>query len=311
VQIASSMRRRETNSTYANDGASPVTTHWTYRKVGAGDLQQGDILKKTDALSSILREVHPHYLKADYTHFIVLTQSCDLVQRDGGACKSRYLSIAAVRPFDLTVQRALERYQESQFERILNACSQKHRSQVSQLLTRILNNNEHDFFYLHEDVELGITANSCAFLQLSIALRAMHYETCVAARIASLTEIFAAKLGWLVGNLYSRVGTEDWVPDRVTQPEFSSRIKSILDDACLWVDHEQLGIAIRQASTDLLSKGEPALRDHLDSCARPSRRERIVRAIEQVLTNEVGEQEARRLVAIVTNDPTFATLVKG
>jgi len=54
-----------------------------------------------------------------------------------------------------------------------------------------------------------VKVDLCAFLLLSIALRAEHYGALLEAKIAQLDDIFAAKLGWLTGNLYSRVGTPD------------------------------------------------------------------------------------------------------
>ena len=45
---------------------------------------------------------------------------------------------------------------------------------------------------------------------MSIALKAAaHYDVCLKAKIAQLDHVFAAKVGWLTGNLYSRVATPD------------------------------------------------------------------------------------------------------
>lgn len=46
-------------------------------------LCQGDILEKTDDLIAILKEVHPYFLNESYKYFMVLSQSCDLVRRNG------------------------------------------------------------------------------------------------------------------------------------------------------------------------------------------------------------------------------------
>src|SRR6266567_6106288 len=92
-----------------------VPTHWTY-KSPEGDLCQGDVLKKTDVIRAVLEQVHPHYLKDDYTHFVVLTQTCDLVRREGGRCGSRYITLAAVRPLEVAVRRELLKYQKSELE---------------------------------------------------------------------------------------------------------------------------------------------------------------------------------------------------
>jgi len=293
-------------------GTESASSHWTYvRSKPGADLVQGDLLRKTDALRAILTEVHPHYLKDDYTHFIVLTQTCDLVRRDGAPCKARYVSLAAVRPLDLVVKRALEKFQSSDLERISNACSEKYRSAMLDFLRKVFNNNEHDFFYLHEDVTFGLTPSSCAFLQLSIALRAwQHYPMLLEARIGSLSEIFGAKLGWLVGNLYSRVGTEDWVPEHETKMEFNERLHRVLDDSCWWVEEEQLKTAIKNATPELLARGPSAIREHVKTSARTPRRERLLLAIERILiANGVSQDTARATVGVLRSDPEIKSLM--
>ncbi|BAC47429.1 bsr2164 [Bradyrhizobium diazoefficiens USDA 110] len=45
----------------------------------------------------------------------------------------------------------------------------------------------------------------------------LHLATCVAAKILQLTDTFQAKLGWLVGQMYSPVGTQDMDADKATK----------------------------------------------------------------------------------------------
>ena len=50
------------------------------------ELSQGDILKRTPELDEILAKVHPHFHQhRKNLYFMVLTQSCDLVIRNGEA----------------------------------------------------------------------------------------------------------------------------------------------------------------------------------------------------------------------------------
>ena len=77
---------------------------------------------------------------------------------------------------------------------------------------KLLNNNHPEYFYLAEDVDCHLSEACVAFLKLAIPIKSEHYDRCLAARISQLKEIFQAKLGWLAGNIYSRVGTPDWVP---------------------------------------------------------------------------------------------------
>jgi hypothetical protein len=77
------------------------------------------------------------------------------------------------------------------------------------LLERLLHNTEDGFFFLKKDSHPELIEDLCVFLALSVAIRADQYEACLTAKIAQMDHIFAAKVGWLVGNLYSRIGTPD------------------------------------------------------------------------------------------------------
>lgn len=160
------------------------TLFFTYARPSDADLQQGDILKRTPEIQSILEKFHPYYFGRDsYTHFIVLTQSCDLVRRNGQHPKSRYITLAAVRPLNIVVERELEKYQ-SELAKLAMVCKDSSREKLSQFVEQLLNNNASDFFYLHPQPELGFSEPSCAFLRLSVSLKSVdHYEICHAARL--------------------------------------------------------------------------------------------------------------------------------
>src|SRR5436305_1697461 len=114
--------------------------HFTYVKP-SGDLYQGDLLRRTDAVEAILKEVHPHYLDAEYKLFMVLTQTCDLVRRGKEkSCNSRYIEIATVRSVDVALQRQLVKYQEN-IDAVADVCSDKFRGRMVDFAKSLLNNN--------------------------------------------------------------------------------------------------------------------------------------------------------------------------
>jgi hypothetical protein len=115
-------------------------------------------------------------------------------------------------------------------------------------LRKLLNNNIHEYFYLAEDVELQIEVPHVAFLALSVAIKAEHYDLCLNARFAQLAEIFQAKLGRLVGDYYSRVATPDWVPTACgNEEEFGEYIDELLKGAkIVWVTEKCLAILSRE-----------------------------------------------------------------
>lgn len=211
--------------------------HFTYQKP-EGDLQQGDLLEISDNLCNVLKDIHPYYAShPDYSFLMVLTQSCDLVRHKGEACKSKYITVAAVRPLGTALKREVSKYQRSSVERNGNLCSDSNREYVEGFLAKLLNNNLDGYFFLEEDPDALIHDPHVAFLALSVALKAeLHYRSCLAARVAQLSRLFQAKLGMLVGNLYSRVGTPAWVPKYASEEEFKDRIERTLDNLCYWVD---------------------------------------------------------------------------
>ncbi|MEX5219607.1 MAG: hypothetical protein NW701_17390 [Nitrospira sp.] len=293
-----------------NPTSTPV--FFTYRQNTSSDLEQGDLLSKTPHLMEVLKPIHPYYLKDDYTHFLVLTQSCDLVRRKD-KCKARYVTIAAVRPLDLVIRREIEKVQDG-FEQAGMVCSISLKSKITQFVGRLLNNNEPEFFYLNSEPSLGLPYPHCAFLRLSVSLKSSHYATCLNSRLLSLKEVFQAKLGWLVGNMYSRVGTEDWVPTVVSEDGFKEKIDSILDSTCQWVEEKKLKLAKSSASADLISMGQQAIRDHIAATKLPNSTELVADTVIKVLA-DMGKissaDESRRIKNRLTNNPVFATHTKA
>ncbi|MDM8568840.1 hypothetical protein QUF50_04900 [Thiotrichales bacterium HSG1] len=101
--------------------------------------------------------------------------------------------------------------------------------------------NDKNHFFLKAYPDKSLSKDSCTFLHLSIAIRAyQHYDLCLSAKIIELENNFQSKLGWLVGNLYSRVGTEDQVPRCFSeQSDFNKHIEEILNSNVAWVKQHQ------------------------------------------------------------------------
>jgi hypothetical protein len=187
-----------------------MPTHYVYREPNKKVLCQGDILSKTETILKHLQDFHPYYADHDdYKFFMVLTQSCDLVRRDGKFCASPYITMAAVRPVETVLLREAAKRQDP-WQKPARVISAKERENLLRFLASLIDNNKERYFYVHSDVECGIDLNCCAFLQLAVTLKAEHYQTCLDAKICELDETFQAKLGHLIGHMYNRVGTTEW-----------------------------------------------------------------------------------------------------
>lgn len=217
--------------------------HWTYsrREIGS-DLQQGDLLAPTIELKEILRDVHPHFCADKYTGFVVTTQTCDLVRRKGKSSKAQYINIAIVRSLKETTTRFFEKILKPVEKGIFRKSDQ---GDAKEFLHRLFNQNEQalGLFYFHNDADIELGDHSVAFLRIVITLKIEHYSTLVDARKGGLTPEFQAKIGWLVGNLYSRTATSDWSDQEggIKELEFLEKLylnEHIPDLGPVWLDDD-------------------------------------------------------------------------
>ena len=246
-----------------------MALHWTYSPIEPGsDLQQGDILARTDELLGVLSDVHAYFCDERYLAFLVVTQSCDLVRRKEDACKARHISLAVIREMDHvlpTLVREIGGYKDTT---ILKAES---KLEVKEFVSRVLDQNEQarGLFYLHPSLDAGIAVGSVAFLRVTITLRQEHYALLQRCRVGRVEPEFANKLGWLVGNLYSRIGTPDW-SDKESGEAKEAIVKRYLSDAIpesSWVPESWITAAESQDFDLGAVPGNPA--DHLKQFAPP------------------------------------------
>jgi len=295
--------------------------HFTY-DAADGDLKQGDLIARSPELETVLKDIHPHYANKDSnTHFLVLTQTCDLVLgRGGDPCKSRYISIAPVRPLSDLLGRQIEKAEESGFDLSIPVCTTKSKVRMQQFLERLFNNNESAYFYLHQEPAVGLTTPSCAYLRLSIALKAsLHYEKLLKARVVSLNDTFQAKLGWLTGQMYSRVGTQDWEAS-----EMKALVKDCLNETVFWVD-EKKRKEILNAVADWKTKNEGRdlntveLEGLINSLIK--RKQQVIERVSFVLTEakelsplfesgQLTERELSKIKRRLEQDPQLSSLLK-
>jgi hypothetical protein len=222
-----------------------MPVHWTYDAFEPiADLAQGDIIEPTPELQVVLRNVHPHFLDPKYVSFMVLSQSCDLVRRAG--YRRQPINLCVIRELNSIAARLLELRCGSTIDGLFRLESQ---NDARQFLDRVINQNEQivGLFYLHPDADAGISTASVALLRVAIALRTEHYDALISSRRGRLRPEFQAKLGWLIGNLYSRVGTEDWHESSSRQIAQDQIINDVLS-----------GLAVEWASSQALKKAKKA-----------------------------------------------------
>lgn len=286
-----------------------------------GELKQGDIILRTDRVDSLLDEVHPHFLNRKYTAFMVLTQTCDLVRRSRKRCKSPYINVAVVRPLEDVVCPFLDRVCDT-----VRVCGktvegvyvEETRHKAKQFLGRVINQNEQGLglFYLHEDHDLAkIAVPSVALLQVTIALRSReHYQTLREARSASLNPLFQSKLGWLTGNLFSRVATPDW-----KAAEREELVASFLgedggsDTNPRWVSQESVNAA-NKAQLDIETMSPEQVTAELARHQPPPRAEQAIDRVLATVGDLLGiadEAVLQRIAGRLRNDLEFLSVLRG
>lgn len=257
--------------------------HFTYEpRLLSDDLQQGDVISITDTLREILRSTFPSFDDPDkYQRFAVLTQTCDLVRRprygsEEPVCNASYITLAAMRPLPVILEREVAKYQSDDIERQNRLCRLKHKQKLEQFVERLLNNNADGYFFYHETGD-AVPQPMCAVLPVSIALRSEHYNICNTARMVGLKDVFQAKLGWLLGNCYSRVATEDWVPNTLTRSEFNKKVATIAKANYAWADNISMKELKKAISEEKIKPDSMTIADFLTQI--PSRTENILSLI--------------------------------
>lgn len=237
-------------------------------------LRQGDLLLRTARVREALSQGHQHYANHPaYTHFLVLTQSCDLAVRVGGRFRAPYITICAAKPLSAYLDKKLaDAFAERDPIRVGRSAMYKGAEGV---IKRLISNTSEEVFFLDALVAPSVSEPLCAFLQLSIALKAEHYDALLKAKQAEMTDIFSAKVGWMTGNLYSRVATPDLYETDPAMAEAYERqlIDDLLQQNTEWLDTRQVKEYRKQLKALAATKGTPVsaqeARDIALACPKP------------------------------------------
>ena len=285
-----------------------MADHYIYVDPDKSLLCQGDILERTPELFKLLSRVHPHYAEhPSYKYFVVITQTCDLVWRDGHPPTSPYITIAAARPVEEAIQREAKKHQDW-WETPLGLLDSNEFNQMVLFTESLLDNNISNYFYLHEDLSLGISGQHCAFLALAITLKMENYEVCREAKIAQIQEVFRAKLGWLVGNMYSRVGTPDW-DEHYGKNNSRKEASQLISDNFAQVSNEVKKRAIKELGErkNLNSCSPEEIFEQIKNTSTASRLKRFSERLSQLFEEEIRVVEPirGRLIHDLSNDSSL------
>mgnify|MGYP003573616146 CR=1 FL=1 len=67
------------------------------------------------------------------------------------------------------------------------------------------------YFYLHPESTISLKDASVIDLRTILSLRStLHYDQLLKSRVSSINEEYSNKLGWMLGNMFSRVPLYEW-----------------------------------------------------------------------------------------------------
>ncbi len=198
--------------------------HWTYRQEMPKVLSQGDVLsvsKVKEEVGESFSAVHPNLFDAPF--LLLCTQSCDIANN-----KARVLSLAPCTPiedwlFDHIAGPLNDSPKRTMAE--FGYASTKAREKAYEWLRRLINNDQPDLFFLFEDPAIGLQESVAADLRKKTYLALGDKDKLLTCRVASLNDEFRARLAWMLGEMYARVGTRDW-----PKPELKSMTESLLSN---------------------------------------------------------------------------------
>ena len=288
--------------------------HFTYKAdADMKSLCQGDVLNITAELAEVLRNIHPYFLNEQYKYFMVLSQSCDLVRRNGKNCKTPYITLAAIRSYDSFLEKTLLKEKFAENVGGLLLMDEKKKEKAYQLIERIYNNTEPEYFFLYKEDALEFPESMITYLKVSIALKSQeHYDKCLAAKKLELSDEFKAKLGWLVGNMYSRVGTADW-EGIMTAQERKELLNNDLASKCIIGSKEQLKILKAE-----LAKKSEMIHNHEEAASFVSdtyiqtKYEKAMSIIEEIFqtsSKKIPKEEKEKLLNAIKSRSTLKTLL--
>lgn len=172
-------------------------------------LAQGDVIRRTPELDGCFEGTHPFGADASVpTYLVVVTQSCDLVK---SRLKIPHITLAPAKPFSVAVESFLQEEERQISGSSVPYYPQRALTKVEDLVRRYLQNTVSDYFFLPEAGHPDLAVDLVVFLRSKIFVDVNNYDTLAGAKIAELADVFRAKLGWLVGDMYSRVATPDFL----------------------------------------------------------------------------------------------------
>ena len=188
-------------------------------------------------------------------------------------------------------------------------------------MERHINNTEPEYFFLPKSGNPNIPEDLLVFLRLTVALRKEHYDVLASAKIAELADIFQAKLGWLKGNIYSRVATPDIEERDVNAAEIKRQFfdSYVPKDELVWLSNLQADLLRKLVKTKSSTEGRDLTTEEvLDIIENDIPEDTQIVAnniVERLIKNKLIERDdqesATKFARAIANESSFKSVVKS
>jgi len=184
------------------------------------------------------------------------------------------------------------------------------KGEIERFLERLLNNNEGSLFYYSAAPQVALVEPMCAMLALPISLKVEHYDSILRTRILGVENIFQAKMGWLLGQMYSRVGTPELEPGQLR-----AEIGGITNSLAVWFDNEEFKQFIKLLEDYKTNNPGKRIDGEVPKKLIPQIKSKKRRVVDLVLELASGRNyfptpspERHKFRQVLDQDPEFARL---
>lgn len=172
---------------------------------------------------------------------------------------------------------------------------------------------EQDYFFLYKEDALSFTTSMVAMLKVSIAIESdLYYDMCLNAKFLELSDEFKAKLGWMIGNIYSRVGTTDW-ESIMTAEQRKAMLSQELNSHCIIGQKNQIK-ALKKAmesQSETIRTKDDAIK-FISEFHIETQYEQVMKVLEEIIntsSNDIPKIEKDRIIKTIRSRQILKTLL--
>jgi len=193
-------------------------------------LFQGDILRVSGVFQDYFLKFYPEVtnIEGEEKYVMVLTQSCDLVKSHKRKLKVSHINVCLIRTLKNFIHSLISEIKPLSLGG-KNLLEEEVNDRIKDKIRKLLGNSDQKVnFFLPK--ELPFEEDMVALIPLSFSFRADHYDVLLQNKVLTLMPEFRAKVGYIISELYGRVGTPDLSDSGWDDKQVRNYINGLLHD---------------------------------------------------------------------------------